>query len=119
MKYWYCYIPALIALLPLLFSTIVDCIADSAKKRAARKNQPKQRPEIISADATRAPPAHPRRPPPCIISADGHVAAIVQRPAARTAEIIFDCAYNVGIRPPPPTFKKNEKKLKKPLGTSG
>lgn len=62
MKYWYCYIPAMLALLPLLFSTIVDCIADSAKQRAARKNQPKQRPEIISADATPAPPAQADTP---------------------------------------------------------
>ena len=62
MKYWYCYIPALLALLPLLFSTIVDCIADSAKQRAARKNPPKQRPEIISADATPAPPAQADTP---------------------------------------------------------
>lgn len=67
MKYWYCYIPAMLALLPLLFSTIVDCIADSAKQRAARKNQPKQRPEIISAADTPAPtaqadtPAAPKR----------------------------------------------------------
>ena len=58
MKYWYCYIPAMLALLPLLLSTIFDCIADSAKQRAARKNPPKQRPEIISADATPAAPAH-------------------------------------------------------------
>ena len=57
MKYWYCYIPAMLALLPLLLSTIFDCIADSAKQRAARKNPQKQRPEIISADATPAPPA--------------------------------------------------------------
>ena len=62
MKYWYCYIPAMIALLPLLFSTIVDCIADSAKQRAARKNQPKQRPEIISAADTPAPPAQADTP---------------------------------------------------------
>lgn len=62
MKYWYCYIPALLALLPLLFSTIVDCIADSAKQHAARKNPPKQRPEIISADATPAPPAQAETP---------------------------------------------------------
>ena len=67
MKYWYCYIPALLALLPLLLSTIVDCIANSAKQRAARKNQPKQRPEIISAADTPAPtaqadtPAAPKR----------------------------------------------------------
>lgn len=55
MKYWYCYIPAMLALLPLLLSTICDCIADSAKQRAARKNPPKQRPEIISAADTPAP----------------------------------------------------------------
>ena len=67
MKYWYCYIPAMLALLPLLLSTICDCIADSAKQRAARKNPPKQRPEIISADDTPAPtpaadtPAAPKR----------------------------------------------------------
>ena len=64
MKYWYCYIPAMLALMPLLLSTIFDCIADSAKQRAARKNPPKQRPEIISADATPAqadPPAAPKR----------------------------------------------------------
>lgn len=62
MKYWYCYIPAMLALLPLLLSTICDCIADSAKQRAARKNPPKQRPEIISADATPAPPAQAETP---------------------------------------------------------
>lgn len=62
MKYWYCYIPAMLALLPLLLSTICDCIADSAKQRAARKNPPKQRPEIISADATPAPPAQADTP---------------------------------------------------------
>ena len=62
MKYWYCYIPAMLALLPLLLSTIFDCIADSAKQRAARKNPPKQRPEIISADATPAPPAQADTP---------------------------------------------------------
>ena len=62
MKYWYCYIPAMLAMLPLLLSTIFDCIADSAKQRAARKNPPKQRPEIISADATPAPPAQADTP---------------------------------------------------------
>lgn len=62
MKYWYCYIPAMLALLPLLLSTIFDCIADSAKQRAARKNPPKQRPEIISADPTPAPPAQADTP---------------------------------------------------------
>lgn len=62
MKYWYCYIPAMLALLPLLLSTICDCIAESAKQRAARKNPPKQRPEIISADATPAPPAQADTP---------------------------------------------------------
>lgn len=67
MKYWYCYIPAMLALLPLLLSTICDCIAESAKQRAARKNPPKQRPEIISAADTPAPtpaadtPAAPKR----------------------------------------------------------
>lgn len=67
MKYWYCYIPAMLSLLPLLLSTICDCIADSAKQHAARKNPPKQRPEIISADDTPAPtpaadtPAAPKR----------------------------------------------------------
>ena len=67
MKYWYCYIPAMLALLPLLLSTIFDCITDSAKQRAARKNPPKQRPEIISAADTPAPttpadtPAAPKR----------------------------------------------------------
>ena len=67
MKYWYCYIPAMLALLPLLLSTIVDCIADSAKQRAARKNPPKQRAEIISAADTPTPtpaedtPAAPKR----------------------------------------------------------
>ena len=62
MKYWYCYIPALLALLPLLLSTIVDCIANSAKQRAVCKNPPKQRPEIISADATPAPPSQADTP---------------------------------------------------------
>ena len=62
MKYWYCYIPAMLSLLPLLLSTIFDCIAESAKQRAACKNQPKQRPEIISADATPAPPAQAETP---------------------------------------------------------
>lgn len=62
MKYWYCYIPAMLALLPLLLSTIFDCIADSAKQRSACKNSPKQRPEIISEDATPAPPAQADTP---------------------------------------------------------
>lgn len=62
MKYWYCYIPAMLALLPLLLSTICDCIADSAKQRSACKNSPKQRPEIISAADTPAPPVQAETP---------------------------------------------------------
>lgn len=66
MKYWYCYIPAMLALLPLLLSTIFDCITDSAKQRAARKNPPKQRPEIISAADTPAPTPAADTPAPAL-----------------------------------------------------
>ena len=77
MKYWYCYIPAMLALLPLLLSTIFDCIADSAKQHAARKNQPTQRAEIISATDTHAAPAHaPAAPAAPIPAADTHAPAL-------------------------------------------